>query len=971
MNFAQREEKTLRFWKEKNIFKKTLDATLGKPEYVFYDGPPFATGLPHYGHLVPSVFKDVIPRYKTMRGYHVPRRWGWDCHGLPIENIVEKELGFSSKKDILDYGVDKFNEQCRSKVLTYADAWKAYIDRYGRWVDMEHDYKTMDLPFMESVWWVFKQLWEKGLVYEGYKTMHICPRCETTLSQSEVAEGYETIKDISVTAKFALVDEPGTFVLAWTTTPWTLPGNVALAVNPDISYSRVRFEDSDYILASVLVEKVFAGKEYVVKQEAIDITEYIGNKYAPLFSFFEGKDLKNSERLYTIQAASFVTDTDGTGVVHIAPAFGEDDYRLGLEKELPFIQHVGMDGRFTADVTEWAGRVVKSKEDHQATDVEIIKYLAGRGLLFSKEKFEHAYPHCWRCHTPLLNYAKSSWFVKVTAVKDVMLANNQQTYWFPSHLKDGRAGQWLEGARDWAVSRERFWASVMPVWKCGSCDNVVVIGSLAELKTASGKEVADLHKHIVDEIIFPCSCGGEMHRIPEVLDTWFDSGSMPFAQAHYLGEPIEGFDPVKGVGIPADFIGEAVDQTRCWFYYLNVIASALTGGPAFKNVLVNGIVLAEDGQKMSKHLKNYPDVSTIMDTYGADALRFYLLLSPVVKADDLNFAEGGVREAYNKVVNTLWNVFAFYSLYFPTSEAVEGYNLSALHNPLDRWIISKQQLVIQAVTEKLEAYDLSAATRMILEFITELSQWYVRRTRDRIKDEASSDRTEAGATLFFVLRTTTQLLAPFCPFLAEEIYHGLGVWDGKKESVHLETWPVFAPELVHHEGIEQMEMVRILIERALAIRAKTGIKVRQPLAALYITKTSIAVELYYLLADEVNVKEVVLVEQFPETANIVVGDDTNYHVALETEISDVLRLEGHARELIRQINAMRKDQGMTISDVAEVHFKTEEQELLHAIDAHIDEIKKSVLASECIFGDGDTSFSINGKEIAITVTKIS
>ncbi|MEK7103088.1 MAG: isoleucine--tRNA ligase, partial [Patescibacteria group bacterium] len=915
---------------------------------------PFATGLPHYGHIVASCLKDVVPRFKTMQGYYVPRRWGWDCHGLPIENNVEKELGFQSKKDIVAYGVDKFNEQCRSKVLAYANDWKTYIRRLGRWVDMEHDYKTMDLGFMESVWWVFKQLWDKGLVYEGYKTMHICPRCETTLSHSEVTEGYKTIKDISVIAKFTLTDTPDTHILAWTTTPWTLPGNVALAINPDISYSVVQWEGDKYILASSLVEKVFASKEYVVLQHSIDIQSYIGKTYVPLFPFFQDKNLKNSEQLYTIQPASFVTDTDGTGVVHIAPAFGEDDYRLGQEKNLPFIQHVGMDGRFTVEVIDWAGQLVKSKEDHQATDVEIVKYLANKQRLFSKEKYEHSYPHCWRCDTPLLNYAKSSWFVKVTQVKDRLLENNNQTYWFPTHLKEGRAGQWLEGARDWAISRERFWASVMPVWKCEKCDTVTVIGSLAELKEYSGQEVTDLHKHIVDRITFACSCGGTMSRIPEVLDTWFDSGSMPFAQNHYLGTPLENFDPQGGVNFPADFIAEGVDQTRCWFYYLNVISSAFAGKQAFKNVLVNGIVLAEDGQKMSKRLQNYPDPMTVMNAYGADALRFYLMSSPIVKGEDLHFSEKDVREVYNKVVNTFWNVFTFYSMYFPTPEQFEGFDMNTLKDPLDAWALSRLELTTQEVTEKLESYDLASAARVLSEYITELSQWYVRRIRDRIKDESSEGRIQAGATLFFILRETTKLLAPLCPFISDEIYRGLGPWNEKYQSVHLESWPIFIPEFVHREGIEQMDTVRMLIERALSVRSKAGIKVRQPLSILSITKTSLDPALYYLLCEEVNVKEVVCEKELRNGPNWIVDDEML--VSIDIAITLELREEGLLRDIVRQINALRKEKGLTIADrvTITIHADTE---IAALIVRYNDTLANQVLATSVTVGEMNDSMT--------------
>ena len=669
-------------------------------EYVFYDGPPFATGTPHYGHIVASIMKDVVPRYWTMKGYRVERKWGWDCHGLPIENIVEKELGFKSKKDIELLGVAKFNETCRSKVLTYVDEWKKVIRRLGRWADMDNAYKTMDKDYMESIWWVFKQLYDKNLIYEGYKSMHICPRCETTLSQQEVAEGYKNVKDLSATVKFKLEPnqkigdfetDDNTYILAWTTTPWTLIGNAALAVGSSIKYLvlSIKGEAGKYIIAKDRASEVFKGKEYKILKE-IKSKDLVGLEYKPIFDYYaKDESLKNKKnaapatpersdggRGWKIYAADFVTTDEGTGVVHIAPAFGEDDMNLGKEHDLPFIQHVGMDGIFKPEVTDFAGMHVKPINDTQATDVEIIKYLAHKNLLFSKEKYEHSYPHCWRCDTPLINYATSSWFVKITDIKDKALDLAKKINWTPKHMKDGRFGQWLAGARDWSISRQRFWASVIPIWKCegqkseirnqkseikeGKCDNLKVIGSVEELEKLSGKKINDLHKHVVDEITFPCEkCGGVMKRIPDVLDCWFESGSMPYAQTHYPFANEQKFEN----NFPAEFIAEGVDQTRAWFYYLHVIATAIKNKPAFKNVIVNGIVLAEDGKKMAKRLQNYPDPTEVMEKYGADALRYYLLTSPVMLAENLNFAEKGVQESLRKVNMLLWNVYKFYEMY--------------------------------------------------------------------------------------------------------------------------------------------------------------------------------------------------------------------------------------------------------------------------------------------------------------------
>lgn len=965
--WAEAEEAIMHRWSQDRIFEKTLAKKSPRGTFVFYDGPPFATGLPHYGHIVGSVLKDVVPRYKTMQGYHVPRRWGWDCHGLPIENLIEKELGFGTKKEIIAYGIDKFNEACRSKVMEYAHIWKQYISRLGRFVDMENDYKTMDPSFMESVWWVFKQLWDKGLVYEGYKVMHICPRCETTLSQSEVSEGYRDIKDISATAYFELTDMPGIYLLAWTTTPWTLPGNVALAVNPDISYSIISCDGKRIVVATSLADKVFAGKDYVVEKRDIDITEYVGKRYRPLFPYFADKHLKYAERLYTVQSAAFVTDTDGTGIVHIAPAFGDDDYRLAQAQQLPFIQHVGMDGHFIPEVTDFAGRSVKPREDHQSADIEIIKYLAAKGLLFSKEKIDHSYPHCWRCDTPLLNYAKSSWFVKVTDLKPTLVANNQNTYWFPGHLKDGRSGQWIEGARDWAISRERFWASVMPVWRCQKCAAVVAVGSVAELEEYSGREVGDLHKHIVDEVTFPCACGDTMRRIPEVLDTWFDSGSMPFAQQHYLGTGSAEFDPVAGVNFPADYIAEGVDQTRCWFYYLNIIATGITGTQAFRNVLVNGIVQAEDGQKMSKRLKNYPDPLMILDAYGADALRFYLMSSPVVKAEDLNFSEVGVRETYNKVVNTLWNVCTFHTTYYPHPAALTSVAIDAAKHPMDRWVLSRLQATIQSVTDALERYDLAAGARVMAEFVADLSQWYLRRTRDRIK-EGTPDSDTAGSVLLHVLRETAKLLAPYCPFLAEQVYGALGAWKGKLESVHLESWPQFAPSLAGTEIIDQMAAARTLIERALAVRAAGGVKVRQPLSRLYVTMRTLDPDLFPLVADEVNVKEVVVIDAIPAAPAVQTNTDGPHAVALDMSITPELAEEGMIREFTRQINQLRKEQKLTVADRVELVVSADETTAA-VLEREREHICAATLADALRFGPGEHELEVNGAAIRVTVIK--
>lgn len=905
---AAREEATLRWWQEREIFKKSVEKPAPNGDYVFYDGPPFATGLPHYGHIVPNTIKDVVPRYFTMRGYRVPRRWGWDCHGLPIENIVEKELGFKHKKDIVEMGVAKFNELCRSKVLMYADEWKKVIPRIGRWADMDNPYFTMSRDFMESVWWAFRQLYDKGLVYEDYRSMHICPRCETTLSQSEVAEGYKDVKDLSVTAKFKLKDADE-YILAWTTTPWTLPGNAALAVGRDVEYQKLGTEHGLVWVAKARAEAVAPGSVVVAEARGADL---VGRQYEPLFdSYASDAGLKDRDNGWRIYAADFVTTQDGTGVVHIAPAFGADDMALGKSENLPFLQHVGMDGIIKAEVQELAGLSVKPIDDIQSTDVKIIQYLAGKGLLFSKEKYEHSYPHCWRCDTPLINYATSSWFVKIEEQKAALLKNARPINWSPSHIKEGRWGKWLEGARDWSISRQRFWASVMPIWRCEKCKNVRVFGSAAELEEASGKKVDDLHKHIVDEISVPCACGETMRRIPDVLDTWFDSGSMPYGQAHYPFDFAQG----KPFIFPANFIAEAQDQTRAWFYYLHVLSTSIFGKAAFQNVIVNGIVLAEDGKKMSKRLQNYPDPVAILNKYGADALRYYLLSSPVMGAENLNFSEKGVEEALKKHIQRLGNVLAFYKLY--EDGTVRDWKSEHV---LDTWIIARLDALITEVTNAFDAYDLSGATRPLAGFIDDLSVWYLRRSRDRFKND-DADKKAALATMRFVLHRLSLVMAPTMPFFAEHLFQA--VREGEdEESVHLASWPSvshqppFWARLFGRDDsrvvMEAMEVARNVVSSALEERDKAGIKVRQPLSKLSVPSSlKLAQQYLDIIADEVNVKRVELA-----------GTD----IVLDTMLTDELKEEGFVRDTVRAIQAYRKEKGLKPGEKAKYTFSGSEDE---------------------------------------------
>lgn len=953
----EQEKEILEYWDKNKIFEKSVEERPADQPYVFYDGPPFATGTPHYGHFPSSIMKDVVPRYWTMQGKRVERVWGWDCHGLPIENIVEKELGTKSKKEIEEMGVEKFNELCRSKVLGYVDEWEKTIHRLGRWVDMKNAYRTMDIGYMESVWWVFKQLWEKDLIYKGYRSMHICPRCETTLSQQEVAEGYKDIKDLSVVAKFKITNakenfglDGDVFMLAWTTTPWTLPGNMLLAVGKDIDYVLVEAE-SLFFCAKERVEEVFKDKEYKIVKETKG-KDLAGLKYEPLFPYFA--DTKDAFR---VVSADFVTTDDGTGIVHIAPGYGQDDLEIGKKEDLPVIQHVGMDGRFSDKVLDFVGLHVKPIDDNQSTDVEIIKYLAKQGLLFSKEKYEHSYPHCWRCDTPLINYATDSWFVAVNKIKDEALKQAKKINWSPEHIKEGRFGNWLEGARDWSISRQRFWASVIPIWESADGDKIC-IGSVKELEELSGQKITDLHKHIIDKVTFEKD-GKTYHRIPDVLDTWFDSGSMPYAQVHYPFENEKKFE----AGFPAEFIAEGQDQTRAWFYYLHILATSLKKKPAFKNVIVNGIVLAEDGKKMSKRLKNYPDPNMILEKYGADALRYYMVSSPVVRAENMNFSEDGVRDVYNKVVNTLSNVLEFYKMFVDESPKSKVISHKS-DNVLDRWIMAKLQVLVRGVTENMNDYKLAEASRPIMDFVLDLSQWYVRRSRDRFKGEDEADKQAAIATLHEVLLTLSKVMAPFTPFIAEKIYLEVNSKQTtvNSNSVHLEIWPKANKKLINEDILVGMQWVRNFATMGLMQRKQLGINVRQPLASLKIKHNGKEPvywdELKHILADEVNVKEVI----FDSTMG---QDDPS--VKLDTEITDELKKEGLVREIVRAVNQIRKEKGLTRENTVIVEYSTGDELLKEVFTEFAEDLKKLVIAKEIKEGLGEQAIELDGRKLSLSV----
>ncbi|MCX6785894.1 MAG: isoleucine--tRNA ligase [Candidatus Komeilibacteria bacterium] len=978
LNFPSIEEEILKYWQDNDIFQKTLKKDSSKGDFVFYDGPPFATGLPHYGHIVASLMKDIVPRFWTMQGYHVDRKWGWDCHGLPIENIVEQELGLKHKKDIETLGVAKFNELCETKVLKYAVEWRAAIDRLGRWVDMDNDYKTMDKNFMESVWWAFKQLWDKDLIYEGYRSMHICPRCETTLSQSEVGQGYKDIEDISVTVKFELVDEPGTFVLAWTTTPWTLPGNAALAVGEDVDYVKVtgselkylertnnikdeegpkyieHWQVGNFILAKTIFDQWSNKDEYQILEE-FKGKKLVGKKYQPLFDYFDNDKLENRQNAFKIYSADFVSTMDGTGIVHIAPGFGDDDFNLSKKENIPLIKHIGLDGRLIAEVKDFAGEPAKPKGNHTVTDKKIVEFLEAKGLVFSSEKYLHSYPHCWRCDSPLLNYTTSSYFVAVEKIKTQLLKQAVKINWMPAHIKEGRFGKWLAGARDWSISRQRYWGSVLPIWVCAHCGAKKVFGSIEELEKASGREVDNLHKQAVDLIAVPCQkCKIEMKRIPDVLDCWFESGSMPYAQLHYPFENKAKFE----ANFPAQFIAEGADQTRAWFYYLHVLAVGILGKAAFKNVAVNGIVLASDGKKMSKKLKNYPDPMAMFNKYGADAMRYYLAISPVLKADDLCFSEQDLATVYKKVFIILGNVVSFYKMYEPQSLNSENKNLQS-DNILDQWILAKLALLNKEITEAYKNYDLNAAARPLAGFIDELSTWYLRRSRERFKGDDEEGKQNALATFKYVLFQLALLMAPVMPFTAEYLYKELG---GQKESVHLEQWPE-ANESMNQRNrktLAEMEAVRKIVELALAKRDEAGIKVRQILGKLTVAGASLNEELTGLIKDEVNIKEVVYVKAEKLSAE------------LDTVLTIQLKTEGLYRELVRTVNQLRKEAKLTINDRVIIYYQTDSAEVKEIFTKYGEELLKNTLAKAVVSGrvkDGliDKAAEINGHKIFLAL----
>jgi isoleucyl-tRNA synthetase len=974
VSFPEMEEKILEFWKKNNIFKKSINQRDGSEEFVFYDGPPFATGLPHFGHFVPGTIKDIIPRYQSMKGKKVNRTFGWDCHGLPVEYEMEKELGISGKYQIEEFGVAKFNDSCRSIVQRYTSEWEEIVTRMGRWVDFDNGYKTMDSDYMESIWWIIKQLMEKGLMYEGYYIMPYSPKLSTPLSNFEVnLGGYKDVIDPAVTVRFKLKDEDAYF-LAWTTTPWTLPSNLGLALGPEIIYSKIKDGTDVYILAKERLSAYYKDpNDYEIIEELTGM-DLKGISYIPLFPYFEEMEKQNA---FKTLVADYVTVQDGTGIVHTAPGFGEDDYNVMKDTGVPVVCPIDAECKFTDEVPDYEGIFVKD------ADKAIIKRLKDEGKLVKRENYNHSYPFCYRTKEPLIYRAISCWFVDISKIKEKMIAANNQIEWVPGHIKRGRFGKWLEGARDWAISRNRYWGNPIPIWKCDGSDYLEVIGSREELKEKSGIMVDDLHKHFVDEITWPSPDGkGTMRRIPDVLDCWFESGAMPYAQVHYPFENKEWFEN----NFPADFISEGLDQTRGWFYTLTILAAALFDKPAFKNVIVNGLVLAEDGKKMSKSERNFSDPKDIINSFGADALRMFLINSAVVRGEDLKYSDEGIKDVLKGFIIPFWNAYCFFITYANIDNFEAKGVPSNSDNPLDRWILSEAVYLVSEVGQHLDNYDLSKGIGSIIRFIDLLNNWYIRRSRRRFwRSENDNDKIQAYETLYSVLMSIIHVAAPYIPFITEEIYQNLKT-DTMPESVHLADFPIADNNNRDPELEKKMAITRQAVSMGRSLRSVHSLKIRQPLKAIYIVtrvskEKAVLREMEDIIIEELNVKNVIfkdneedLVEykakanfkvlgktlgknmkaaaskieeltmleiqslldgstlqvnygvgeftleeegiliQRLEKENLKVLNEGSLTVGLDSEITEDLLKEGTVRDIVRSIQNLRKEKGLNVTD---------------------------------------------------------
>ena len=1029
-DFPAIEERVLARWKAEGTFRNSIDARPVDDEFVFYDGPPFANGLPHHGNLLTGYVKDVIPRYRAMQGQRVDRRFGWDCHGLPAEMEAEKELPVSGRADIIKYGIDRFNAQCRESVLRYTGEWEKTVTRQARWVDFEDDYKTMDLSYMESVMWAFKQLWDKGLVYEAFRVMPYSWGAETPLSNFEIRldDSTRPRQDPAITVTFDLTPlggDPGPMrIMAWTTTPWTLPSNLALAVGPDVAYSlRQAADGTVFVLGSEAVERYAAQLEGTTEIGTCLGDDLVGRTFTPIFDFFADRT-----DAFRILSADFVDASEGTGVVHMAPGFGEDDQTTCEAAGIRIGQVVPVDdlGRFTDQVGPWSGLNVFD------ANPEIIRHLKEAGRVVRHDTYEHNYPHCWRTDTPIIYKAISSWFVKVTDIRDRLMETNQEINWVPSHVRDGRFGMWLDGARDWSISRNRFWGSPIPVWRSDdpTYPRIDVYGSLDEIERDFGVRPDDLHRPFIDDLTRPNpddpTGRSTMRRVPEVLDCWFESGSMPFAQVHYPFENREWFEE----HFPADFIVEYINQTRGWFYTLHVLATALFDRPAFENVICHGILLAEDGTKLSKKLRNYTEPSVVFDNQGSDALRWYLMSSTIMRGGDFRISDSGIDDVVRQVLLPIWNAYGFFTLYANVDEHRATMRSDSGHL-LDRYLLAKTSMLVEAVADRMDAYDLSGATHELQGFIDALNNWYIRRSRDRFWSKSTTaddaDKRDAYDTLYTVLVTFCRVAAPLLPMISEEIHSALT----GGSSVHLADWPN-ADDLPSDPAlVTRMDRLRDVASTTLRLREDHGLRVRLPLSSLIVAgaDSESLVDLVDLLVDEVNVKSVVLTDDLTDHARFVMRPDGralgprlggdvqavfgaarsgNYElhddgtatvaghllqpddftlgvespegvtaaalgssdavVVLDTEVTEDLTREGLARDVVRQVQQARRDAELVVTDRIRLVLDGDDA-LLDAVRVHEDHVAGQVLATEVVYGpvegdlDGAVLATVEGTEL--------
>ena len=1039
--FPQMEENILKVWEANSTFEKSLKRNEGKERYKFYDGPPFATGLPHYGHLLAGTIKDIVPRYQTMRGKYVERRFGWDTHGLPIEALAQDDLGVAGAPEIKALGIDKFNEHCRSKVLRYVSEWRKTVTRMGRWVDFDHDYKTMNPEFMETIWWVFKQLWNQGRVYKSHRIMPYSWKLSTPLSNFEAGSNYKDVQDPTVTvrtpvvafgadrisdlksqisdvggqiSKLQALKDAGTtiYLLIWTTTPWTLPENLMMCAGAKIDYVAVRDVTDDkkpiYIMAKARLPHIFKKEEQYELVAEFKGTELKGTEYEPIFPYFADK---KAEGAFRVLNDDYVTTDDGVGIVHIAPAYGEDDFRVCQEAGMhAIVDPLDQACAFTDQVPEYKGRFCKD------CDKDIIKRLKAEGKLVHQATIVHSYPFCDRTDTPLIYRAIDAWYVKVEDLHERLAKNNAKVHWTPAYVGEKRFGNWLEEARDWNISRNRFWGSCIPVWiNDADPDDMICVGSIKELEELSGEKVTDLHKHFVDKIVIQKD-GKTYHRTPEVLDCWFESGSMPYAQQHYMGE-----GDFKDY-FPADFIAEGLDQTRGWFYTLMVLGTCLFDQSPYKNVIVNGLVLAEDGKKMSKRLKNYPDPTKMLDTYGADAIRLYMIYSPVVKAESLKFSEKGVQQLMRDLLIPWWNAYSF----FVTYANVDGFNDAEVvypesDNVLDKWIVSSMETLINDVTAAMDAYDLQKSVRPFVKFVEDLTNWYIRRSRRRFwKSTNDGDKLNAYRTLRYVLVQLSKVAAPFTPFIAEEIYTNLkGASD--PESVHLCDFPTANAAARDLDLEKRMADVQAAVELGRRLRADNDLKVRQPLACLKLAGGDVK-GLEELIEDELNVKKVefiadetelcdvtfkanfktlgkkcgpkmkavaaaiagakkvpfecegftiteedVIVTRTPKD-DLVVASQGAIVVGLETALTPELIAEGNAREFVSHVQSMRKEADFEVVQRIAVTVSCD-AEMKAALEAHLDYVRNEILAVSVTIAEGEGDVGLNGHKTGIVIAK--